>query len=188
MADNSLNVSELFRRLGVKGDSLGSAPLLESLRLNLLIGDLSQLVPPLAGPFAAAAIGLTSGAATRNKWSLQCRSPGGLRVQTLHSDDNLVFFVFVTDADPFGAILSSAAHDFSFGQTAQSIFNAHTPAVAVAPVNAYRLYEGIPTVLPSEFETWVGPGQFFNIESLNNNVQQVMSISWREYPGAISPG
>lgn len=186
--DNSLNVSEMLRRLGVKGDSLGSAPLLESLRLSLNIGDLSQLVPPVAGPFGGMAQALTSGVATVNKWSLHCRSPGGLRVQTLHSDDALTYGVWITPASPFGAILASDAHNYSFGQNVLSVFEAATPAAPVVPARVFRLREAATSILPPGFQNWVGPGEFFNIEALNNSVVQEISISWQEYPGAINPG
>lgn len=186
--DNSLNVSELFRRLGIKGDSLGSAPLLESLRLSLLIGDLSQLVPPLAGPYAGANHPLTSGVGTVNKWSLECRSPGGLRVQTVHAENSQVYNVWVTPVSPFGAILTTAVHNFSFGQAAQSVFHRHTPAAGVSPANAFRLEIAVPSRLPENFQTWIGPGEFFNIEAINTNISQVMTISWQEYPGALNPG
>lgn len=183
--DNSLNVSELFRRLGIKGDSLGSAPLLESLRLSLVIGDLSQLVPPLLGPLGGASMVSTSGVGTNNQWALECRAPGGLRVLQLYANVVSNFSIFITDANPFGAIAASAAEDFSFGQAVQSIFSRHVPAAGVAPANTLAIHGNDPRF---DFENWVGPGQFFNVEAQSQNLVQRVSIFWKEYPAGINPG
>ncbi len=129
--DNTLNVSELLRRLGVKGDSLGSAPLLESLRLSLLIGDLSALVPPVGVPIGGATIGSVSGIGTFNKFTLQARSPGGLTVLVLEADTGNLFDLWVTDANPFGAVVNAEAANFSFGQPALSIFSTPKPRCCV---------------------------------------------------------
>lgn len=187
MADNSLNVSELFRRLGVKGDSLGSAPLLESLRLSLLIGDLSDLVPPLGVPFGASTITSTSGVATVNQWSLACRSPGGLTVRTLRTATAGVFRVFVTPVNPFGAIVSSSAHNFSFGQAVRSAFSSHVPAGPAAPAFSLEIADAQPS-FGLELDNWVGPGEFFNIEAGAVNQAQEIAITWKEFPAGLNPG
>lgn len=187
--DNTLNISELLRRIGVKGDSLGSAPLLESLRLSLLIGDLSDLVPPVAGPYGGASLRRSSGIATVNKWNLACSAPGGLRVQTIDSSSNTnyVFNVWVTQVNPFGALAASTSHNFSFGQEVRSEFRSYVLSAAVAPGGTFILNRGGP-MIGRVFENWVGPGEFFNIESETSNVDQEISISWKEYPAALNPG
>lgn len=186
--DNTLNVSELLRRLGVKGDSLGSASLLEALRMNIIIADHSGLVPPLGVPIAAASLQTTSGVATFNKWSLQPRSAGGLQVTTIRTTTNRVFRIFVTDANVFGAIVTAALHNFSFGQEAQSVFAAHTPAAAVAPANSFEIQQNQQPSIGIEFPNWIGPGQFFNIEAEGANASEEISISWKEYPAGLNPG
>lgn len=186
--DNSLNVSELLRRLGVKGDSLGSAPLLESLRLSLQIGDLSDLVPPVGVPLGGAAISGTAGVGTNNRWSLECRSPGGLMVTSLDAGTGGGFRVNKTANNVLGAVASTAAFDFAFGQEVQSIFRNHIPGVLVLAGNSFRI-QGIATnALSDNFLNWVGPGEFFNIESVSQNLTEVISISWKEYPAGINPG
>ena len=184
--NNSLNVSELLRRLGVKGDSLGSAPLLESLRLTLNIGDLADLVPPVGVPLGGASLQLGSGLGTVNSWSLRCNSPGGLTVLTLDSSTG-DHDIFVTDADPFGAVLETAAFNFAFQQTVQSVFLLHVPATKVAPVDAFGFGGAFPSILVRGFETWIGPGQFFNIEARGQNVVQDMRIAWKEFPAGLNP-
>jgi len=187
--DNSLNVSELLRRLGVKGDSKGSAPLLESLRLNLMIGDLSDLVPPVGVPFGAAALGALSGAATFNQWNLHCRAPGGLTLRSLATNNSTDFFhMWVSDTDPFGAVSATAADNFSFSQPVQSIFQAHLAGAAVVPLGSF-LFHGVnlPIFGSGNFDTWIGPGEFLNIEAENPNNLEIMSISWKEYPAALNP-
>lgn len=184
--DNNLNVSELFKRLGIKGDSLGSAPLLESIRLSLLIGDLSNLVPPVGTPFGGAAIFTSSGVGTFNKFSLACLSPGGLRVMTLEATTG-EFDLFVTDTNVFGAVVNSAAHNFAFDQPVLSLFRNHTIAAKVAPAFTFEFGGAFPSSLVDTFETWVGPGQFFNMEATGANSSQNVRISWKEYPGALSP-
>jgi len=185
--DNSLNVSELFRRLGAKGDSLGSAPLLESLRLNLQIGDLSDLVPPVGVPLGGAAIFSTSAVATMNKWTLQCRSPGGLTVRKLASETTAALDVWISAANPFGGIVLSAVHNFSFRQPALSLFSSHTPAAKVAPANTFRIQGPQQPSIASDFDNWVGPGEFLNIEAEGANNTQVIAITWKEYPAALNP-
>ena len=185
--DNTLNVSELLRRLGVKGDSLGSAPLLESLRLNLAVGDLSDLLPPVAVPFGAASLIATSGVATVNKWSLVCRSPGGLMVRRLSTLIARNYNIFITPANVMGAATATAVHNFSFGQIADSFFANHAAAAAVTPANAFRL-ELANSPIRFDFDNWVGPGEFFNIEAVAPNVTETITISWKEYPAALNPG
>lgn len=184
--DNNLNISELLRRLGVKGNSLGSAPLLESLRLTLSIGDLSDLVPPVGVPLGAASISSTSGVGTVNAWSLASRSPGGLTVERVETAVGN-YDVFVTDTDPFGAVAVTAAFNFSFGQAVQSAFRSHTPGAAVAPANVFGFGGAFPSILVRGFDNWVGPGQFFNIEDRSQNNSHEIFIAWKEYPAALNP-
>jgi len=184
--DNTLNVSELLRRLGVKGDSLGSAPLLESLRLTLNIGDLSDLVPPVGAPIGAASIQSSSGIGTVNRWSLQCRAAGGLTVLTVEAtsgDHSLI----ISDQNLFGATVDSGAFPFSFGQPVASLFRSHAAAAAAFDPDTFGFGGAFPSVLLRGFENWVGPGEFFNIEARGQNSTQDMRISWKEYPAALNP-
>ncbi len=184
--DNTLNISELLRRIGVKGDSLGSAPLLESLRLTLNIGDLSDLVPPIGVPMGGAAAPSTSGVGTVNKWSLESRSPGGLRVTRIEvaaSDFN----VWITPTNALGAVADFTRHSFSFGQVPLSQFNRHIVAAAVAPVRVFAFGGAFPSILTRGFDNWVGPGEFFNIEARAQNNTQEMRIMWTEYPAGLNP-
>lgn len=186
--DNSLNVAELLRRLGIKGDSLGSMPLLESLRLTLSIGDFSQLMSPLAGPIGGADIASVSAAGTMNKWSLQCQAVGGLKVSSLKFSNNLFYDVWITGVNPFGAITGGPiVHDYSFGRFAQSSFTSHTPAAKVAPVGVVRVQPWILSVLISDFPNWVGPGEFLNIENTTNNNSANVAIMWQEYTAGLNP-
>ena len=184
---NTLNISELLRRLGVKGDSLGSAPLLESLRLTLNIGDLSDLVPPVGVPLGAASLTTSSGVGTVNRWSLLCGAPGGLTVLTLEGNTG-DFGLLVRDVNVFGAVLNSAAFPFSFGQPVASIFQVHAPLAAALDPDTFEFGGAFPSVLQRGFETWIGPGQFLAIEARGQNVvNQVIRISWKEYPAGINP-
>lgn len=185
--DNTLNVSELLKRLGVVGDSLGSAKILEQLRLTINIADLSDLVPPLAVPIAGATDLSTSGVGTVNHWTLHARSGGGLQVFNMQTDSNDLFVVWITDADPFANAAEIPTVQLAFQQTAVSQFFHVPPVAAVAP--AASLFVRGP-VLGNLIErtNWVGPGQFFNIESLTANTQdEMMSVVWTEYPGLINP-
>jgi len=184
--DNTLNISELLRRIGVKGDSLGSAPLLESLRLTLNIGDLSDLVPPVGVPMGAASLQITSGIGTVNKWSLASRSPGGLRVTRVETTAN-AFNVWVTDDNPFGGPLVDAAHNLGFGQAVASVFQIHAAAAAVAPLFTFSFGGAFPSILVRGFENWVGPGQQLNIEARGQNNTEEMVITWTEYPAGLNP-
>jgi len=184
--DNTLNVSELLRRLGVKGDSLGSAPVLESLRLSLSIADLSYLVPPLGVPIGWAGVTLTSGVATFNKWSLRVQSPGGAKVLSLGALVNNRFNIFVTDLSPFGAPTVDAGHNFSFGQAVVSSFSGFAPAALAAPLDVFEI-TGARMPMGPELDNWIGPGQFFNIESRTVNTTEKLNIVWKEYPGALNP-
>ncbi|HEU01332.1 MAG TPA: hypothetical protein ENH89_13490 [Aurantimonas coralicida] len=186
--DNSLNISELLRRLGVKGDSLGSAPLLESLRLSLLIGDLSDLVAPVGVPFGAAALSSTSAIGTFNKWSLLARSAGGLMLLSAEALPSNTFDMWMTEINTLGGTVLTAAHNFSFRQNVDSQFLTHPPGVKVAPAGAFRIYGALHTVLPTGFPNRLGPGDQINIESVAANNVETISISWKEYPAGINPG
>lgn len=188
---NSLNVSELLKRLGVVGDSQGSASLLDALRMTVQIADLTDLVPPLRSPMAAVDDGTFSGVGTSNGWTLQCNSPGGLTVMKMAVDAGTGWRIWITDVDPFvGSVIVPRKVELVFGQATLSEFFDHAAAAAVAPANSLRVN---PTAANSTNHlwspgNWVGPGQFFNIESTRTNISnEFMSISWREYPGAINP-
>lgn len=187
--DNSLNVSELLRRIGVKGDSLGSAPLLESMRMSLIVGDLSQLVPPLMGPIGGGSIIRTGGAGNRNKWSLQARSAGGLRILSLRMTGGGSVRLFVTPVNVLGVQAVLADQSFSFGQPVQSFFTAHIAAAATAaPVNSPEMQQGQQPGMGWQFPNWIGPSEFFNIEGEGVNQTEEITIWWMEYPGALNPG
>jgi len=186
--DNTLNVSELLKRLGVSGDSMGSAPLLDSMRLGITLADLSDLVPPVATPSAAASNGQNSGIGTFNQWTLRAGAGGGLRVTGLQSDSaGQTFRVWLSAADPFGNSAAVAHADLTFQNPAQSVFFANTPPEAAQFPLAHTF------VLNPDLDTcirrgnWVGPGQFFNIEATIANVFQRIAISWTEYPAFLNP-
>jgi len=187
--DNNLNVSELLRRLGVKGDSLGSAPLLESLRLTLNIGDLSELVPPVAAPHGGAALTNVSGVGTFNKWSMRCLAPGGARILMLTANPPANYRVWISPTNEQGAVAATiVGDDFSFEQFVQSEFRVHVPIGAIAgPPGAFIIQGTNEARTYSNFHAWVGPGEFFNIESEVDNTNQTVSIFWQEYPGALNP-
>jgi len=184
--DNTLNVSELLRRLGAKGDSLGSAPLLESLRMSIQIADLSDLVPPLTGPIGGAGLSNTSGVATFNNFQLRSRSPAGLTVMSLESNIG-DFDVWISDENPFGGGALSAAHNLAFGQEVEAFFTTRDPAAKVAPAGVFFFGGAFPSVMERVFPNWVGPGQHFNIEARGSNVAQSMRITWKEYPAGLNP-
>ncbi len=185
--NNSLNVSELLRRLGVKGDSLASAPILESLRLVLNIGDVSDLVPPVPVPIGGAAISQNGGVGGFNKWNLTCRAPGGLIVNTLQTTTNNTYAILISPVLLFGAVVQSSAFNYASGQFVQSVFTTHTTGVRVLPNLTFELRQAQPSWSP-HFEHYVGPGDHFMIEANNDNITQGMIITWKEFPGAISPG
>jgi len=187
--DNTLNVSELLRRLGVKGDSLGSASLLEALRLNIMIADMSQLVPPMVGAMGGAALQISSGVGNFNNWSLLCRAPGGLRVTTIRSTTNRAFDLFVGPTLLFDAVVTNQiGFSYASGQITQSAFRTHTPTVAKnLPNNTLEMGQNQRPNFGIMFDNYVGPGEFFMIESEGTNSSEEIVISWTEYPGAISP-
>lgn len=185
--DNTLNISEMLRRLGVKGDSKAAAPLLESLRLSLQIGDLSDLVPPVPVPIGGAAIGQNGGVGGFNKWSLTARSPGGLVVNTLQTTTNNTFSLLVGPTLFFGAEIQSSQFPYASGQLVQSFFVTHTTGARVLPNLTMQLRQ-LPSVMGRSFENYVGPGEHFMIEANNDNITQTIMITWKEFPGAISPG
>jgi len=185
--DNSLNVSELLKRLGVVGDSKGSAPLLEEMRLAINLADLSDLVPPVPVAYGGAGFAVTSAPATFNKWSLHCLSPGGLSVVALAAGVPKGFRIWISDADPYAASVIRGKGDLTGGQATLSEFLQSAPAAVVAPAASYLHFFGddAASVIPTFY---VLPGQFFNIEATNDNqlLQQIM-IQWKEYGGALSP-
>jgi len=184
---NTLNISELLRRLGVKGDSLGSAPLLESLRLSLLIGDLSDLVPPVGTPFGGGNLISTSGVGTFTKFALRCLSPGGLTMTTLRSNIAGTFRIWV-EPNPFGPLVATTFHNFSFGQAVLSRFLSFTPGAQQAPLNALEFSQNARPSFGQDLPNWIGPTEQLNIESQTANVTNELSITWKEYPAALNPG
>lgn len=187
--NTTLNVSELLKRLGVVGDSLGSAPVLEQLRLGVSIADLSQLVPPLRGPVGSGSAVQTSGIGNLNKWSVQSRAQGGIQILSMESSGVVTgqkeFRVSITDVSPFGAATPIAIQQFSFGQVADSVMAIHPAAALQSPVSAVR----VNFMWLQEFSKniWVGPGLFLNVESVFLNNTEVMEITWKEYTGALNP-
>jgi len=184
--DNSLNVSELLKRLGVVGDSLASAPLLEEMRLAINLADFSDLVPPMGVPIAGADILSTAAGANHNQWNLQCMSPGGLTVFNIHSQSSAILNVWISDTNPFVVPTLVPHADLTFQNPAESIFNVYLPALPVAPPGHFGLKGAVNTMLLNG--NWVGPGQFFNVESESNGQsQQLCSIMWKEYPAMLNP-
>ncbi len=186
--DNSLNVSELLRRLGVKGDSLGSAPLLESLRMSLQIGDLSQLVAPLRGPLGAATLVRTSGVGTVNNWFLQCLAPGGVTVLEINNRTSSNFRVAVSPVNLFGVSAVSAANNFASGQFVDSVFHAAAAAAALLPNTFWQIHGSGNATMGAMFENWIAPADFLLIEGISTNTTETMTIRWKEYPAALNPG
>ena len=186
--NNSLNVSELLKRLGVVGDSLGSAPLLEAMRLSINLADLSDLVPPIAVPVGGAFNQALSLLTQFNKWTLHSRAPGGLKVVWFGNEDSGDQYKFwVTEVDPFIGSVGVPGANFSFGQDAVSVFFNAPAGVAVAPPGAI-LARGGNVAFPFMEGNWIGPGQFFNIEAQQDNqASEVASIMWKEYPGMLNP-
>lgn len=186
--DNSLNVSELLKRLGVVGDSKASAPILDELRLTVSLADLSDLVPPLGVAIGGGSIPVTSGVGTFNKWTLHSRSAGGLRVNFVGNEVNADAYRFwVTDADPFVGSVVTAHANFSFENPAISEFMAAPAAASVSPLGSF-IARGAIMSAPFQLGNWIGPGQFFNVEAQQaNQAAEVVSIMWREYPAALNP-
>jgi len=191
--NNTLNVSELLKRLGVVGDSQSSSELLDQVRLSIQIADLSPLVPPVGWPVVGARGTGRGGVNQFNAWSLRCVSPGGLTVTAMSYDRaNEDLDIWVSDTNPFppGGELLSVNGDFSFGTPGQSVFTVWNEALAkVAPASSIRVFAAngtnIDDVLPQK--NWIGPGQFFNIEGVVNGVVAELSVAWTEYPGMLNP-
>lgn len=186
---NTLNISELLKRMGVVGDSLGSAELLEQLRLGVNVADLSQLVPPLRGPSGAGFQHVVPGANNVSNWSLQCRSQGGLQILTAHlnttpNNSNTVD-IFITTTVPWTPLAVVAQQQFSFGQVTDSVMTVGTTEPPLAIASAVRSPHNRLANLVKDI--WLGPGLFLNFESSLINNPVGLSISWKEYPGAINP-
>lgn len=186
--DNSLNVSELLRRLGVKGDSLGSAPLLEALRMSMVVADLSQLVAPLRGPLGAATLVRTSGVGTVNNWFFESRAPGGCTVLEINNRTSGNFRVGIGPVNLFGVLAVTAANNFASGQVVDSQFSAAAAAAAVLPGTFWQIHGSGNATMGAMFDNWIGPAEFMLIEGIATNTTETMTIRWKEYPGAISPG
>lgn len=185
--DNALNVSELLKRLGVVGNSKGSAPLLDALRLGITIADLSDLVPPLQGPIGGFSQRVSSGAGDSNKWTLNSRAAGGLRINSMMGEGTGLWRVWITDADPFVGSASQPLTQLAFGQTVESrVLNAPA-SPAIAPAGALILRSNA-IGEPLQHGNWIGPAQFFNIESFRTSVAgELLTFTWREYPAALNP-
>lgn len=183
MGDSMLNFTEVLRRIGVKNRT--GVDLAETVRMSITTGDLSHLVPPIAVPVAGAEADVTAGVAAFAQFTLHCRSAGGLFPLTA------VLFegaqearVWITDANPFGALTDVVHQNFSFGQTALSQFSfATVPAASVAPA-------GAPSVRGATFSQFtsvpffVGPGQFLNLEFTTSAVLRTLALYWQEIPAA----
>jgi len=188
--NNSLNVSELLKRLGVVGDSQGSAALLDQLRLSINIANLDHLVPPVGVPVAAGFNQVTAAVGDANGWSVQCQSAGGMTILGQADQNNPAnqYFMWVTDASPWVASTILGHADFTFQQPAVSLFHRKDPGVAVFPdPNVNLMRSEFMSTSPMNGQVWAGPGQFFNVEARQTGVFNNMSIMWKEYPGAINP-
>lgn len=184
---NSLNVSELLKRLGVVGDSMGSADLLDAMRMTVQIADLSALVPPVGTPITAVSSQASSGAGNNNKWTLHCRSPGGLRVNQLEGESGRRYRAWVTTVDPFVGSVAVAPVNLSFEQVGLSVFFNAPAAPPLAPANALRL-RGPNATEVFEQGNWIGPGEFLNFEATSIQVAaEILTVTWREYPAMINP-
>ena len=187
---NTLNVSELLKRLGVVGDSQGSADLLDQIRLGITIADLSALVPPVAVPTAAASGFLITAPNNVAGTNIRCLSPGGLNVTYLQTDNVAARYnVWVSDTNPFATAPAVVPHaNFTFGQPAESVWTLYAFAPPQAPADAVRVesnVEDLGRFLPPG--NWVGPGQFFNVESADFAVNSNVLIAWQEYPAMLNP-
>jgi len=186
---NTFNVSELLKRLGVVGDSQGSAELLDQLRLGIQIADLTQLVPPLRGPIGAGSAHIIPGVGNAPNWSLQCRAPGGLQMLTADlvttPNNTSELSIFITAANPWAAPAVVPQEQFAFGQVADSVLTTGTPVPVLAPASAIVIPHGEATALVKNI--WLGPGLFLNFENnlLNNPME--FALSWLEYPGMLNP-
>lgn len=186
---NTLNVSQLLKRLGVVGESQSHAALLDQLRMVVNISDLSRLVPPLVGPVGSSSSDETSAVGSFNKWSLQARSQGGLQVLSMSTSGvpslQKLFLISITSSNPFGALTTIPNQNFSFGQVAESIFSVaphagHQLGSSAVEVNALYLDAFAKNI-------WLGPGQFLNVESNFANNTETLQITWAEYTGALNP-
>lgn len=186
---NTLNVSELLKRIGVVGDSQASADLLDQVRLGIQIADLSQLVPPLRGPIAGASVHVIPGASKPPNWTLHCRAQGGLQILTADlvttANNSSEMAVFITTTNPWAAPVVVPQQQFAFGQVADSVFTTGTTAVPLKPASAVVVPHGKLTKLAKNI--WLGPGLFLNFENDLLNAPMEFAISWLEYPGMLNP-
>jgi len=187
--DNTLNVSELLKRLGVVGDSQASASLLDQIRMVMNIADLSRLVPPLVGPIAAGSVTSTSDPITICKFNLNARSQGGLQLISIISSTDLPlvknYFIWITDVNPFGALTPGPFENLSFGQVAESVLSVAPIGANVAPASAV-LTTGRYLHLFGQ-NIWLGPGQFLNVESETMDTEEKLTFTWAEYTGGLNP-
>jgi len=184
--ENTLNVSEFLKRLGVVGDSAATMPMLEALRLTVNLGDFSDLVPPVGTPFAAASVRHTSPGGQATFFQLFCGSPGGLMVTAINAKLNNEFDIWVSDSQDFGALAGVETHEeLAFGQTSLSVVSFGAGA-KVSPASAVRTRGTDNAQMLSH--NWIGPGQFFNCEAVAVGVtNHDVAVSWKEYPGGINP-
>ena len=189
--DNSLNLSELLKRLGVVGDSKGSAALLDQLRLTVNIANLDDLVPPVGVPVAAALTFNTAGVGVNNGSTIQCLSAGGLIILGVVDNNSTTnqYFRWISAANPFAASAVVAHADFTFGQPTVSIHFVATPeasAAVVLPPPVDQIISRVATN-PLDGEIWVGPGQFFNVMARQSNVFNSYCIYWKEITAGLNP-
>jgi hypothetical protein len=162
------------------------------MRLSLLVGDLSGMVPPVATPIGAATLTVgPGGAGTFNQWSLASLSPGGLTVLHLANRTSGNFDVFLATTNPFAAPIASTQNNLSSGEFVRSLFRSHAPAAKVAPASAFQIHatsNAAMGIVGEAILNYIGPGEFFCIEGISQNVTETMPILWKEYTGALSPG
>jgi len=185
--DNALNISELLKRLGVVGDSKASAPLLEGLQMGVHLADFSQLVAPLSGPITGSFRTQSSAFGLFNAWSLASHAVGGLIVHECQTNSNAIFSIWVSDTDPFPAAAPIEPNgQFAFGQVGVSQFRSTSGVFLPEPGKITTRGANIALIIRGA--NWIGPGQFFNIQSTRSNQNnEHMSIVWREYPAALNP-
>jgi len=183
VGDSQLNFVELLRRIGVKNRT--GVDLAETVRMTVGAGDLSHLVPPIAVPVAGVTLATAAGGlGTFGQFTIQCLSPGGLFVLGLQSNDINQLGIFVSQANPFGALVAVPHQNFAFGQTALSVASAVAVAgAAVVPAGA-PLIRGISFTTVPATPIFVGPGEFFCLEAETADTAIQFSIWWQEIPAA----
>lgn len=187
---NTLNVSELLKRLGVVGDSKASAELLDQIRLGVTIADLSNLVAPVDVPRASSSGLLNSGINQVAGATLQCLSAGGLRVDSINGTNLTrelkIWKNTVDDLSAFNHTIMPKL-ELTFGQTTQSIFSNISTHAFIFPSFAYTV-EQTTNILSDVFPNlWLGPGEFLMFEIFDTNTDTTLHLSWTEFPAMLNP-